>query len=157
MNINLLTACAALISALASFGALINSIRIQKQSAKENKQRVTIEAFNRLQDLVLDKMVSFNNFDACILVDDKDYESEVREAYDGCRTLIAKCEHFAVGVNNDVYDFDLVNSLGGMHLVYLYYKVLPIIENARQYAKDSYVEFEKLVKRLESHNNGEKV
>ena len=149
MDNDLLTAIASIITAMAAFGALFNSIRIQKQTAIENKQRITIEAFNRLQDKVLDKLVSFNNIDACILLDDKDYNPKVKDAYDGCRTLIAKCEHFAVGVNNDVYDIDLVNSLGGMHLVYLYNKILPIIENARQYDENSYIEFEKLVKRLE--------
>ena len=149
MDISFLTVFASLITAFAALGALINSIRIQKQTAKENKQRLTIEAFNRLQDQVLDKMVSFNNCDACILLDDKYYDPKVKDAYDGCRTMIAKCEHFAVGVNNNVYDIDLVNSLGGMHLVYLYDNFLPIIENARLYDETSYIEFEKMVNKLE--------
>lgn len=75
---------------------------------------------------------------------------EQDEAYDDCRTLIARCEHFSVGVNSGVYDIDLVNDVGGMHLIYLYQKVLPVIEEARSYpgGEDAYKEFEKMVMAL---------
>ncbi len=148
--INLIIAVAAIVSAGAAVGALRNSIKIQEKTADENKKNNTIEAFNRLQDQVLDKMVSFSEEQIDILIEDMDYEPEIKEAYDDCRALVAKCEHFAVGVNSGVYDIDLVNALGGVHLIYLYRKVLPIIEQARGYenSKDAYKEFEKLVNSL---------
>lgn len=148
--INLIVALAALVSAGAAVGALWNSINIQKKTADENKKNNTIEAFNRLQDQVLDKMVSFSKEQINILIEDMDYEPKIKEAYDDCRALVAKCEHFAVGVNSGVYDIDLVNDLGGVHLIYLYRKVLPIIDKAREYenGKDAYKEFEKLVDSL---------
>ena len=87
--------------------------------------------------------------DIKIFVEDID-EKEVHEAYDACRALIARCEHFSVGVNSGVYDFETTYKLGGTHLIYLYQKFLPIIENVRNDSKSDlpYSEFEKLYQNL---------
>ena len=79
----------------------------------------------------------------------------MKTAYDDARALIAKLEHFSVGVNSKIYDFKTVDALGGMHLVYLYDKVEPIIKRAREYEKHSvpYIEFEILIKRIRKNHN----
>lgn len=121
--ISLVIAIGTCLSAFAAFCALRNSIKVQKRTSAENKQRITIEAFNRMQDQVFDKLVSCSKEQIMYLVDDMDYAPRIKEACDDTRALIARCEHFAVGVNNDVYDFDLVQKLGGTHIVYVYDKV----------------------------------
>ncbi len=148
MNDNHIIAIAAVISAVFAFATLFNTIVIQRKTAAENKKNNTISAYNRLQDKVLDYMAKYPKEQVEILVDDRDYEPEIKEAYDAYRTLIARCEHFAVGVNTGVYDIDLVDDLGGKHLIYLYKKVLPVIDEARAYDEDAYKEFEKMVTAL---------
>ncbi|MBO5555751.1 MAG: hypothetical protein J5927_01065 [Oscillospiraceae bacterium] len=67
-----------------------------------------------------------------------------------CRTLIARIEHFAVGDHEEIYDFDTVNKLAAEHLVFLYHKLVPIINAARESSTrgSAYVEFETLTQRL---------
>ncbi len=146
--INLAIAIAACVSAAAAALTLGNSIKIQKQTADENRKNNSINAFNSLQDKVLDKMVSIAEDDIAAIVENKDDGGEVKEAYNGYRTLVARCEHFAVGVNSGVYDIDLVNDLGGKHLIYLYQKVLPVIDEARAHDDTAYKEFEKMITAL---------
>lgn len=148
MDDNLIIAIAAVVSATLAFASLVNTVIIQRKTAAENKKNNTINAYNRLQDKVLDYMAKYPKEQVEILVDDRDYEPEIKEAYDACRTLIARCEHFAVGVNTGVYDIDLVDDLGGKHLIYLYQKVLPIIDEARAHDEEAYKEFEKMVTAL---------
>ena len=148
MNDDLIIAIAAVVSATLAFASLVNTVIIQRKTAAENKKNNTIRAYNRLQDQVLDYMTKYPKEQVEILVDDMDYEPEIREAYDACRTLIARCEHFSVGVNSGVYDIDLVNDLGGKHLIYLYQKVLPIIDEARDHDEEAYKEFERMVTAL---------
>ena len=122
---------------------------VQEKIEYRTKVSSTITAFNDLQEQVLDKMVSYKEDDIKIFVEDID-EKEVREAYDACRALIARCEHYSVGVNSGVYDFETTFKLGGTHLIYLYQKFLPIIENVRNDSKSDlpYSEFEKLYQNL---------
>ncbi len=146
--INLTIAVAAFASAVVAVLTLRNSIKIQKKTADDSRKNNTINAFNSLQDNVLDKMVSIAEDDIAAIVENKDDGVKVKEAYNGYRTLVARCEHFAVGVNSGVYDIDLVNDLGGKHLIYLYQKVLPVIDEARAHDDTAYKEFEKMVTAL---------
>ena len=146
----IITAIAAAASAIIAAVALRKTKQSQEQMAVDARRAATIIAFNRLQDEVLDKMVSYHPEDVRTLIEYKD--DQMREAYDDCRALIAKCEHFSVGVNSGVYDFDITNRLGGTHLIYLYGKIEPVIEEARSGAKEGipFHEFEQLVDRLAS-------
>ncbi len=148
MDSNTIIAIAALVSAAIALGALVHSAVTQRRTADENRKNNTINAFNSLQDNVLDKMVSIAEDDIAAIVENKDDGVKVKEAYNGYRTLVARCEHFAVGVNSGVYDINLVNDLGGKHLIYLYQKVLPVIDEARTHDDTAYKEFEKMVTAL---------
>lgn len=146
------TAVAAVAAAISAILSAVQARRtriVQEKIEQRTKVASTITAFNDLQEQVLDKMVSYKDEDIKILIEDID-EEEVREAYDACRALIARCEHFTVGVNCGVYDFDTTYKLGGTHLIYLYQKFLPIIENVRNDSNSDlpYAEFERLYQNL---------
>lgn len=113
------------------------------------KRKVTIEAIHVLQNEVLDKLVSIDKENAIAIIEALDDE-KCKEAYDDYRTLIARIEHFAIGVNKHIYVLGIVNDILGRHFIALKNKVMPIIEHANRnepYIRH-YGNFVKLVKRL---------
>lgn len=113
------------------------------------KRKTTIEYFNTLQNEVLDKLVSIETDNAVTIVENLDNE-EIKKAFDDYRALIARLEHFAVGVNKKIYDYTVVDNVAGEHLVNLYEKIKPIIDKANEGEKkaDRYSNYVKLVKKL---------
>ena len=103
-----------------------------------------------MQNEVLDKFVSVKKENARIIIENLDKE-KCKEAYDDYRALIARLEHFAVGVNKHVYSYKIVKSLLGNHFIQLYNKVALIINEANKNEKCTihYCNFEKLVTRLQ--------
>lgn len=138
---------ALLFSIISGAVSLLNYYKSQKRQRRID----TIEAYRTLQTDVLDKFVSYPKKEVQNLVDNLD-EPEFKKAYDDCRAMIAKCEHFAVGVNNKIYDFDTMDNLGGVHLIYLFGKLKPAIDNTRKSQNSNetpyYSEFEKMVNKL---------
>lgn len=145
-----IAAIAASASAIFAAKELKQSRITQKNIEEQNRKKATIDAFNELQEQVLDKFVSFKHEDAQIFVEYQKAYPNVKDAYNDTKALIARCEHFAVGVNEKVYDFDVVDKLGGIHLVCLFKKIRPVILFARKHSSDKniYGEFEKMVKSL---------
>ena len=145
MNTSDIIALIALIVSI--FSGAISLFNYYKSQIRQRRID-TIEAYRTLQTDVLDKFVSYPKKEVLKLVENLDQE-KVRKAYDDCRAMIAKCEHFAVGVNNRIYDFDTVDKLGGVHLIYLFDKLFPVIENTRSNQENNetpyYSEFEKMV------------
>lgn len=138
---------ASIIIAIASAGfsivTYINTVQYEKRKA-------TIEAINLLQNEVLDKFVSVNKDNAILIVENLD-KKNCKEAYNDYRALIARLDHFAIGVNKHIYDFCVVNNLVGIHFIYLYKKLIPIIDEANKNEKQltHYCNFVKLVKKLD--------
>lgn len=95
------------------------------------KRKATIECFNNLQNEVLDKFAGIEKQNAKVILENINDE-RCQEAYDGYRVLIARLEHFAVGVNKKIYDFKVVDKIAGEHLVRLYIKIKPIIDQANK-------------------------
>ena len=113
------------------------------------RRKATIECFNVLQNEVLDKFVSIKEQNAKTIIENLDNE-QCRQAYGDYRALIARLEHFAVGVNKRIYDFKVVDKIAGIHLVRLYTKIKPIIDkvNEKEQSVNHYCNFVKLVKKL---------
>ena len=124
-------------------------MRIHRAECNRIRKQATLEAFNLLQTQVLDELNSQKPGEFIKIAANR-RKSEFKPQYDHCRTLIARIEHFAVGVHEEIYDFDTVNKLAAEHLVFLYPKLVPIINAARESSTrgSAYVEFETLTQRL---------
>lgn len=126
------------------FAALsfLHSFFVYTQTVNHDKKQATLDAFNILQEQVLDKINLYSNSRVKEIAEDarsKEYKS--------LTILMARIEHFSVGVNSDIYDIKIVKRLAGKHFCSLYDKLLPMIEKKREINKADkhYDEFEKLV------------
>ncbi|MBQ7036472.1 MAG: hypothetical protein IJN74_03165 [Clostridia bacterium] len=115
------------------------------------KRKATVESFNILQNEVLDKFLCIKNENAKIIIANLD-NVQCKDAYDGYRALLARLEQFAVGVNKRIYDFKVVDTIAGKHLIFLYKKIKPIIDkaNEREEKVVHYCNFVTLVEKLNS-------
>lgn len=149
-----ISAIAAAISAILSAVAINRNRKLQESIKTDNKNKLTIDAINQLQTEVLDKLAIINKKDVIFAVEEKD-NPEVKKVYDNFRTFLARLEHFSIAVNENVYDFILVDKFIGVHLIYLYKKLEPITDTANKYSKDKdyYSQYKKLVKRLNENHS----
>ena len=160
MNSEFVSNIISFVSAIASvFATVFAAVELsrsrkanEKREARERKE-ATINAYNVLQSQVLDNLVSIRPQEVRDVIENIDCK-EYRNIYDDYKALIARCEHFAVGVNEGIYDFDVLYALSGEHLIFLYKKVHPVIMQARENCSNSvpFQGFEKLVQRLERKN-----
>lgn len=153
---NIISLGSALISLIASVCAavaLFQTKKYNKESLERQRKEATIHAYQTLQEQVLDKLVIINKTEIHNVINYKDESKEFLEIYNEYRALIARCEHFAVGVNNDIYDFKVLVELSGIHLVMLYKKLEPIILCSRSAVdgESAFKNFEKLVNELEKN------
>lgn len=145
---------ASCVTALVAVTTLFWSVNTQNKMRKDEVKRAIIEAFNRLQSEVLDKLVLVDKVNAKVIADAREDNEAYRQAYNDYKTLIARLEHFAVGVEKGAYDLDVVDRLAGDHLIYLYPKVEPIIAatNDQVQTEKYYQSYSKLVKKLEQRH-----
>jgi hypothetical protein len=104
-----------------------------------------LDAFNILQEQVLDKINLYSNLKI------KEIAEDARsKEYKELTILMARIEHFSVGVNSNIYDIDILKRLAGKHFCALYNKLLPMVEKKRKTNRSDkhYDEFEKLINKL---------
>lgn len=153
--LTMITAIAAFFSAVFAAVQIGISVKNQEIARVEDRKLRTFAAYSELQTNVLDKLVSFTKTEIRELVnvlnecDEYGFQvvDDARIAYDDYRALIAKCEHFAIGVNERIYDIRIVEELGGVHLIGLFNKVKPIIDRTRSRSNVDlpYSNFEKMI------------
>jgi len=121
--------------------SLIYSVVTHIRGAKREKKQATLDAFNILQEQVLDKLNQYRKSDIQRIATDI-HSTEYKEL----SSLLARCEHFAVGVNTGIYDLKTVKRLARLYIVSVYEKMLPMVEKKRQISKveKHYDDFEKL-------------
>lgn len=132
-------------SLLVALLSLVCSLVTYKQNVLHDKKQATLDAFNILQEQVLDKLNLYTNSRI------KEISEDARsKEYKEVTTLMARVEHFSVGVNSNIYDVEIVKRLAGKHFCMLYDKLLPMIDKKRKINKTDkhYDEFEKLVSEL---------
>ena len=125
--------------------SFLHSFFVYSQTVKHDKKQATLDAFNILQEQVLDKINLYSNSKI------KEIAEDARsKEYKELTILMARIEHFSVGVNTEIYDLKIVKRLAGKHFCMLYDKLLPMIEKKRKINKTDkhYDEFEKLVEEL---------
>lgn len=148
MILAVISAFAAAGSAIFAGAQLKESQKTQKEMLHREKQKDTLEAFNKLQSQVFDELNKYTKTNFAEIAKtprEKDYKEKT--------VFIAKCEHFAVGIKREIYDFETFRELGGKHFYYLFEKVLPIIEKARKISNDEnlYFAFEELYIKLKPY------
>ncbi len=134
---------------------LTQSKKYNKLCLERQRKEATIYAYQTLQEQVLDNLVKIDSKEIFDIVECMDDSIEFTEIYNEYRPLIARCEHFAVGVNNNIYDFSVLLELSGIHLVNLYAKLKPIILCSRKAddGKHAFKNFERLVDKLKKEVN----
>lgn len=134
-----------IISLAIALFSLIYSFVTYHCSVMHDKKQATLDAFNILQEQVLDKINLYPNSKI------KEIAEDARsKEYKELTFLMARVEHFSVGVNSKIYDVKIVKRLAGKHFCALYDKLLPMIEKKRKINKSDkhYNEFEKLIGEL---------
>ena len=154
MNGSTFETIASWIAALAATGTLFWSVYTQNKIQKKDVKRATIDAFNLLQSEVLDKLASVDKANAEAIVERRETNEACRKAYNDYKTLIARLEHFAVGIEQGAFDLDIVDKLAGEHLIYLLPKIEPIIDAANEHVQTDkyYQSYVKLVERLRTRH-----
>ena len=146
-------------SAIIAAFMLRNSVRIQKEMKQEEKKRATWDVMKYLQSEVLDKLAPLDANNAELIAEARNDNDECRQAYADYKTLIARLEHFSVGVEQGIYDFDMVYELAGEHLIFLLSKIKPVIDAANEFQDTPkyYQSFMKLVDRLIDKRNAKEL
>ncbi|MGN0488607.1 MAG: hypothetical protein ACI4HO_05055 [Ruminococcus sp.] len=144
-----------IIASVVAVLAFAFTILVQYINSQRTRKAETIKAFNLLQNESLDKLAELNKTNAKNIVSGKSESEAFRTAYYDYKVLIARVEHFAIGVNNKVYDFNIVDELAGEHLVYLYNRVKPIIDEANKRNLDNsyYGAYSNLVEKLKKKHH----
>lgn len=134
-----------IVSIVLAIVSAIHSFFVYKQTVEHDKKQATLDAFNILQEQVFDRINLYSNSEV------KEVAEDTRsQEYKELTALMARIEHFSVGVNSEIYDLKIVKRLAGKHFCSLYYKLLPMIEKKRNINKTDkhYDEFERLIEEL---------
>lgn len=136
-----------IISLIIAFVSINFSILTYFFSVSYNKKRATLDAYNALQEQVLDEIYNYKKSE--IIDISKDKQSS---AYKHTTVMLARIEHFCVGVNTKVYDKKIVKRLAGKYFIGIYDKMCPLITEKRNSNKTDkhYDEFEKLALEIKS-------
>lgn len=134
-----------IISMVVSIISVGVSIAIYCYGIRREKKQATLDAFNILQTQVLDRLNCYRKYDI-----DEIAEDIHSPDYQDISGLLARCAHFAVGVNSGIYDFKTVRRLAGRYIIHLYDKLEPLIEKKRalNHSERHYQEFECFVNKL---------
>lgn len=128
----------ALVSVIISAVALRRSEKHQSEMKTQAKKQATIEAFEKIQAEVLDKLINLSEKSANEAIEkfnNNENSEKCKRQYRDYELLIARLEHFAVGVYENVYDKDIVDKLAGNHLILMHSKIEPIIENVNKFVE----------------------
>lgn len=132
------------ISILVSAAALVLSLYGYIAGLNRERKHETIDAYNRLQSEVLDKLKDYS-LKRMQEIADNSRKQEYKAEYKELGTLLARFDQFAVGVNTRVYDIKTLRRLAGSHIGHQYDLLKPLIEKRRVYSPGVYRELDKLV------------
>ena len=128
-------------AAAVSLLALAFSIITHFMGLRRQRKQATLDAYNTLQKETLDKLNTYTKKQIAEIS-----ENPRSEEYKELSALLARCEHFAVGVNARIYDAGTLRRLADMYFAGLYDKLTPLIEKKRKIstAAKHYAELEEL-------------
>lgn len=115
--------------------SIIVSIVTYVKSINRDRKRETLEAYNRLQNEVFDKL---NLYKPSKIVEIS--KNNLSEEYKEISGYIARIEHFCVGVNSRIYDKKVVYELAHGYLDgdQIGKRINPFIEKKNSNSKNNY-------------------
>jgi len=122
-----------------------------------NRKEATIHAFDQLEEN--DSVVKLfflpkSTLDGCV-ADKINNGQRVNKDWEEISLALSLVEHFAVGVNNSIYDIKILNSMAGNKMISLFSNCESVIHNKRE-GRDNqknYAEFEKMINQLKKLRN----
>lgn len=159
-----------IIAIIISFVSILVSVVIYRKGVEREQRQATLDAFNILQEQVFDnlnqytfaeikdicsnwkKAIEDNRNKKVLTEEEKEQQEKYLSEYRKLSGYLARIEHFALGVNTDIYDTEIAERAATSYLVMLYRgKLKPLIEVKHSGKSDTeyYAEFRKLVERIE--------
>ena len=137
---------AALVSILSAFFSIV----VYFSGLRRQKKQATLDAYNVLQREALDVLNKYTKKQISEIS-----ESSRSEEYKSLSSLLARCEHFSVGVNTGIYDLKTLKQLAGGYFDSLYDKLSPLVDRKRIIggANDYYKNFELLAQKIKGKGN----
>ena len=126
-----------------------------KADNERKKKQSTIEYINQIRSFYkpirnkLDRL--FPDKDRVINLEDIDdnLKGDIKE-------LLSIIEHLSVGLNTNVYDFDIFFRMSGSYFLRIFYKLQPYISDVQRRQNTAYIEYEAICERIkkakEKHN-----
>ena len=134
------------ISMLVALASIAFSISTYYLCSKREKKQATLEAYNKLQSEALDTLNLYTRKNIAEIA-----ENPRSPEYKELSSLLARCEHFSVGVNEGIYDKKVLKKLSGRYFISLFEKLEPMILKKRSMGHQEryYESFELLAKAFE--------
>lgn len=145
----------ALSALLLSGLSMVGSAFVYYTGRQRERRTATLNAFNVLQEQVLDHLNLYTRKRV-----EEIAASPKSEEYKLLSGYLARLEHFAVGINTEIYDVQVVKRLAGRYLCGLQDKIDPLIQKKRQLNRTAkhYDELEAMLNQMRSFyrdNRGE--
>ena len=121
---------AQIVSALAAAGSFVGSLVVYKRSVN---RECKLETLRKLTELRMK------------------YPSMDEISYDDRLDYIKELEFFAIGINQKIYDLEIVNKMSGSRLISQYDIALEEIVKQKRKGKEestAYIEYEQMIKQL---------
>ena len=125
-----------------------------------NRKEATIHAFDQLEDnpFIL-RLFSVTKSTIDNYVQDEEDNGYVGVVeWNEINRALPLLEHFAVGINNKIYDIAVLNAMAGNKLISVYYSCKNLISHKRKGEgnEKNYCEFEKMINRLIEYRKNKK-
>ena len=130
---------------ISGFGFAFSLVSFISCSIRERKE-ATLEAYNKLQSEALDMLNLYTRKNIAEIA-----ENPRSPEYKELSSLLARCEHFSVGVNEGIYDKKVLKKLSGRYFISLFEKLEPMVLKKRSMGHQEryYESFELLAEAFE--------
>lgn len=140
------------LAVIIAIAALVFSILQFFCERNRNRKEATIHAFDQLEGspfILTLFSVSKSTIDNYVKdKEDNGYVSGIE--WDEINRALPLLEHFAVGINNKIYDIAVLNAMAGNKLIAMYFSCETLISHKREGEgnEKNYCEFEKMTNKL---------
>lgn len=116
------------------------------------RKEATINAFNQLEENEnIKKLFSSTKEQLDLYINNKKCNiSDTDREWEDISCALSLIEHFAVGINNKIYDYKILNAMAGNHITNIFYLCKEIIDFKKQGEgkENNYCEFSKMINKI---------